>query len=100
MSDSPNSAGRPAADAIDPRGLIRDAFAMPGLAEADCRSIFFDWALGLPPEVDYPAAIVALTARHADAPAEHAMHRVLSEGLEPPRRTRRRRRRGGTEPPA
>lgn len=68
-------------DALDPRGLISEAFRIEGIVEADCRSIFFDWALGLGAEQDPPAAIEALIARHADQPADHPMRLVLLEGL-------------------
>jgi hypothetical protein len=33
--------------AIDPRGLIYEAYRME-IGPAECRSIFLDWALGLP----------------------------------------------------
>ena len=68
-------------DAADPRGLIREAFRIEGIGEADCRSIFFDWALGLGPEADMPALIEALLAHYAEAPADHPMRQVLLEGL-------------------
>lgn len=85
-----------AAEEPDPRGLIREAFRMPGITEADCRSIFFDWALGLADATAAPAAIAVLLERHADAPEEHPMRKVLKEGLRPAgaeagRRTGRRR---------
>lgn len=96
VTDTPAPADRPAADPLDPRGLIRDAFDMRDIGEADCRSIFFDWALGLPPQVDPAVAIPALLTRHAEQ-ADHPMRRVLEEGLRPTDRPRPRRRRA---PPA
>ena len=83
---------------LDPRGLISEAFAIDGITEPDCRSIFFDWALGLPDDVDQSAAIDALLAHYADVPADHPMRRVLLEGAaapEPPRRRGGRRARVG-----
>ncbi|REC57045.1 hypothetical protein DRV84_08095 [Rhodosalinus sediminis] len=65
----------------DPKGLIREAYRIEGITEAECRSIFFDWALALPEGAAPRAAIEALLARHADAPEDHPMTRVLREGL-------------------
>lgn len=81
---------------LDPRGLIRDAFAIEGIVEPDCRSIFFDWALGLPEQADARAMIAALVEHYADQPDDHPMMVVLREGLEKqardrPRRSSRRR---------
>ncbi|WP_372893515.1 hypothetical protein [Rhodosalinus sp.] len=64
----------------DPKGLIREAYRIEGIGEAECRSIFLDWALALPAGVEPRAAIEALLARHADAPEGHPMTRVLREG--------------------
>lgn len=76
----------------DPRGLIREAFRMDGISEAECRSVFLDWALGLPDGLDPAEAILGLLEDHAAAPPEHPMRRVLEEGLAAPRRRLRRRR--------
>lgn len=66
----------------DPRGLIREAFRIEGIGEADCRSIFFDWALGLPADADPAGAAAALRAHHADEPADHPMTVLLTEAAE------------------
>lgn len=66
--------------AYDPRGLIREAFVIEGITEPDCRSIFFDWAMGLPDGTDMAAGITAMLARHPDD-AAHPMRKVLEEGL-------------------
>ncbi len=87
-------------DPDDPRGLIAEAFRMEGLYEPDCRSIFFDWALGLPADRDPRAAIEGQLARHADARTDHPMRKVLLEGLRddaPARRRGGRRARGDAE---
>lgn len=84
-------------DALDPRGLIREAFRIEGITPEACRTIFLDWALGLPDDADSAALIAALIERHADQPADHAMVAVLREGLEKtarPRPSARRRGRG------
>ena len=75
-------------DALDPKGLIREAYLIEGIAEPECRSIFLDWALGLPPGEDPASAITALLKRHGEA--GHPMTRVLTEGLGAPARTGRR----------
>ncbi len=81
-------------DALDPRGLISEAYRIEGITEPDCRSIFFDWALGLDPEANPRDAIEALLARHAaEQPDDHPMTQVLREGLAAPARARRGRRR-------
>lgn len=78
----------PAQDAADPKGLIREAFRIDGITYGECRSIFMDWALSLPPGRDPADDIAALLARHA-AP-DHPMTAVLREGLVRPARPRRR----------
>ncbi len=72
----------------DPKGLIREAFRIEGIGEAECRSIFLDWALSLPAGADPRALILRLLEEHVDA--AHPMVRVLREGLEAPRPPRRR----------
>jgi hypothetical protein len=62
----------------DPRDLIGEAFRMEGVGAADCRSIFLDWALGLPAGVAPAEAAAALLAHHAP-PAEHPMTALLTE---------------------
>ncbi len=69
-------------DKADPRGLILEAYRMEGLGPGECRSIFLDWALGLPAGSDPHALIPALLARHAAAAPDHPMTRVLRAGLE------------------
>lgn len=67
-------------DDIDPKGLIADAYAIDGIGTEECRSIFLDWALSVPPEVDTRTLLDALLARHG---AEgHPMTAVLRAGLE------------------
>ena len=39
-------------DHHDPKGLVREAYAIPGVTEPECRSIFLDWALSLPDGAD------------------------------------------------
>ncbi|PKP84477.1 MAG: hypothetical protein CVT80_07935 [Alphaproteobacteria bacterium HGW-Alphaproteobacteria-2] len=71
-----------AGDNADPRGLIREAYSMEGLGPGECRSIFLDWALGLPAGSDPRALIPALIALHGAAAPDHPMTQVLRAGLD------------------
>lgn len=86
-------------DADDPKGLVREAYRIEGIGEAECRSIFVDWALSLPAGREPAAALRALLARHGAAAPGHPMTAVLRAGLEgpsgPPRRRGGRAGRGG-----
>jgi hypothetical protein len=81
-------------DLHDTKALIREAFRIDGITEAECRTIFLDWVLGLPDGQDVEAAVRALLVRHADAPPDHPMTRVLEHSL---RATAPPRRRGGRD---
>lgn len=64
---------------IDPRGLIPDAYAIEGISLPECRSIFLDWAMGLPAGIDEGAAAAVLLAAYGAAAQDHPMSRVLAE---------------------
>lgn len=74
----------------DPKGLIREAFAIPGITAGECRSIFLDWALGLPDTRDTQAELQGLISRYAPQnPEDHPMLATLRAGLDkaaPPKR--------------
>ncbi|CTQ50467.1 hypothetical protein [Jannaschia donghaensis] len=70
--------------ADDPKGLIAEAYRIDGITDAECRSIFLDWAMGAP---DQPHAAIERLLR--DRP-DHPMTTVLREGLAMPARTGRR----------
>ncbi len=80
--------------ADDPRALIAEAFRIPDLTPEDARSIFFDWALGLPEGTDLAAAAARLSAYHDGVPPDHPMSVVLRDAVDghtrPPRRRGRR----------
>ncbi len=81
---------------FDPKGLIREAFVIEGIAAPECRSIFLDWALGLPPERDVRVEAQHLIAHYApQVPAEHPMLDTLRAALADPATPRRRGGRGG-----
>lgn len=75
---------------VDPRGLIREAYRIEGITAGECRSIFLDWALGLPLGADNRAAIEAMLERYASEAAEHPMTQTLKEGLSEAAAPRRR----------
>ncbi len=68
-------------DHIDPKGLIRESYRIEGIKPEECRSIFFDWALGVPMDGDHTAMITTLLERHAKGREDHPMTAVLRAGL-------------------
>ena len=77
----------------DPKGLIREGYAIDGITDAECRSILVDWALSLPDGQDPVAALAALLDRYAPDAPEHPMTALLREGVAPPPARAGRRRR-------
>ncbi|WP_333714590.1 hypothetical protein [Yoonia sp.] len=68
---------------FDPKGLIREAFRIEGVTAPECRSIFLDWALGLPLDREPKAEVAALIAYYApDVPADHPMMVTLKAALD------------------
>ena len=78
----------------DPRGLIYEAYRIKGITSQDCRSIFFDWALGLKSELDPIEQLNIIYNVYAEVNPGHPMNAVLEEGLSKfsRKKTRRRRR--------
>ena len=76
----------PKGDALDPKGLVAEAYKIDGITPAECRSIFLDWALNL--EGDSTAALNVLLERHGRA--DHPMTQVMRDGLIASERPRRR----------
>jgi hypothetical protein len=73
----------------DPKGLIRESYAIEGITPGECRSIFLDWALSLADGARVPAAVAVLMARYGNAAPGHPMNTVLADALvaaAPPRR--------------
>ena len=50
-------------DNKDPKGLISEAYKIEGITLGECRSIFLDWALGLPIKKDTQAVITEVFVR-------------------------------------
>ncbi|MEY4696366.1 MAG: hypothetical protein RIT14_794 [Pseudomonadota bacterium] len=74
----------------DPKGLVRESYAIEGITLGECRSIFVDWALSLPVDAPMRDALRALIAHYALAAPDHPMSKVMSEGLTAPEAPRRR----------
>ena len=68
----------------DPKGLVRESYAIEGITPGECRSIFLDWALSLADGVVVPQAIAALLATYAVMQPGHPMNVVLNQGLGAP----------------
>ncbi len=64
----------------DPKGLIRESYRIEGISEAECRSIFLDWAISMPVGVDTPKAIKRVIAEYGGDKG-HPMNGVLQAGL-------------------
>ncbi len=74
---------------IDPKGLIYEAYRIDGITEAECRTIFLDWALNVPPDRDLTECARELYEEYGIRNARHPMTRIISDGTqktEPPRR--------------
>ena len=83
----------------DPKGLIREAYRIEGIDGSQCRSIFLDWALGVPLGEDAIEMIRELLQHYEAEHPDHPMTEVLREGALKPVTTRRsRRRKGGDRP--
>lgn len=85
--------------AADPKGLIRESYAIDGITADECRSILIDWALSLPLGADTAAATQHLLAHHGAGQDEHPMTQLLTlaltQGTNPTRRGGRAGRRDG-----
>ena len=79
---------------LDPRALIVEAYRIEGIVEADCRSIYFDWAMGASADRDMIADTKALLSFYEPDAPDHPMTKVLREGGSAVPGGRRRGRRG------
>ena len=75
-------------DVADPKRLVAEAYRIEGITEAECRSIFLDWALSLEGLSTHEALAQLLAAYGGDE--AHPMTKVLTEGLSVPATPRRR----------
>lgn len=74
----------------DPKGLVRESYAIEAITLGECRSIFVDWALSIPVGQSIPAALATLIAHYADSEPDHPMSGVLRAALIAPEAPRRR----------
>lgn len=74
----------------DPKGLIREAYAIERISLGECRSIFLDWALSLARATDAREAMLALLADYGARFPGHPMNGVLTDGLVPGEAPKRR----------
>ena len=77
-------------DALDPKGLIFEAYRIEGITAGECRTIFLDWALSLPDGQDSRAALEMLIARYGPGAPDHPMTEVMRAGLDGMEHPRRR----------
>lgn len=63
----------------DPKGLIHEAYNIEDLSEKDCRTIFLDWALGVPAESDMAQLMSKLAEYYAELNPEHPMSMLLNK---------------------
>ena len=68
----------------DWKGLVRESYAIEGISEAECKSIFIDWALCLTPGADPGDALRALIAHYGPANPDHPMTALLTAALTAP----------------
>ena len=74
----------------DPKGLVRESYAIEGITLGECRSIFIDWALSLPMVVDTADCLRTLLAHYGLGEPDHPMTGVLTEALTAPADPKRR----------
>lgn len=65
----------------DPKGLVRESYAMEGITLGECRSIFIDWALSLPADADTLECLAAVMGHYATPRPDHPMSSVLRDAL-------------------
>lgn len=68
--------------AIDPRGLIFESYRIEGISLGECRSVFLDWALGIPDDADMADHLRQLLTHYGAPNPAHPMTGILREGLE------------------
>ena len=73
----------------DPKGLVRESYAIENITIYECRSIFVDWALSVASD-RMPEALEVLIATYAEDRPDHPMSSVLREARTAPEAPRRR----------
>ncbi|MFV2091975.1 MAG: hypothetical protein ACC634_02715 [Hyphomicrobiales bacterium] len=80
---------------MDPRGLFTDSYLIEGITEGECRSIFLDWALGVPVGQEPRDWVALLLKQFQPAHPAHPMTKVLSQAMAAAPAGKRRGGRGG-----
>ena len=68
-------------DDIDKSELILESYRIEGIQPSECRSIFLDWVLKLPAEIEQKAALKLLVATYGQPSPDHPMSAVLRDAL-------------------
>ena len=68
----------------DPKGLVRESYAIEGITLGECRSIFIDWVLSLKTGADTAEAITLLLAQYGEGRGDHPMTQTLTAALQAP----------------
>ncbi len=66
--------------ACDPRGLIFEAYRIDGIEEGACRTVFLDWALGVPPSENPVTHIETMLDHYGAEHPDHPMTVILKSG--------------------
>lgn len=82
-------------DTADPRGLIHESYRIDGISAAECRSIFLDWAIGVPLGEDSAVHVRKLLGQYGAENPDHPMTIVLRAALGTPAHRGRRGGAGG-----
>ncbi|WP_208351845.1 hypothetical protein [Pseudaestuariivita rosea] len=69
-------------DQEDPKGLIREAYNIEGIALPECRSIFLDWAISVPQDQSAKGYVKTLLSHYSPLHPDHPMTDVLREALQ------------------
>ena len=64
-------------DENDPKGLIFESYRIEGIDKSQCRTIFLDWALSLPVEIDTATTLRALLQQYGEDAPDHPMTCLL-----------------------
>ncbi|MEX0340463.1 MAG: hypothetical protein AB3N11_15670 [Arenibacterium sp.] len=64
----------------DPKGLVFESYRIEGITEAECRTIFLDWALSLPDGSNTARVLERLIAQYGTDFPDHPMTGVLRAG--------------------
>ncbi|MCY4150791.1 MAG: hypothetical protein OXE94_00965 [Aestuariivita sp.] len=76
----------------DPKGLIYESYRIANISPEECRTIFLDWALSLPTDINVTEALTELQQNYEDDHFHHPMTLLIRDGLGTTTRAKRRNR--------